>query len=118
MDAIELANKLGSAREAARQIGCSVQSIHNNRQLLEAHGPLALKRVYGLLRRYNRIGETARNIVISLTLPHLTAITISDEMMKRYNISISHSTVRNIWVDENVNNRVLREARAEYLIIK
>ncbi|MEZ9580629.1 ISNCY family transposase, partial [Vibrio sp. 10N.261.55.C5] len=40
IEAIELANELGNVREAARQSGCSVKSIHNNRQLLEAHGPL------------------------------------------------------------------------------
>ncbi|MGR5543817.1 ISNCY family transposase [Vibrio sp. PNB22_2_2] len=120
LDAIELANKLGNVREAAHQSGCSVKSIHNNRQLLEAHGPLALKRMYGLPRHNNRIDETTRNIVISLTLklPHLTAIRVSGEMMKRYNISISHSTVRNIWVEEKLNTRVLREARAESLIIE
>lgn len=119
LDAIELANELGNVREAARQSGCSVKSIHNNRQLLEAHGPLALKRMYGLPRHNNRIDETTRNIVISLTLklPHLTSIRISGEMMKRYSISISHSTVRNIWVDEKLNTRELREARAESLVI-
>ncbi len=119
LDAIERANELGNVREAARQSGCSVKSIHNNHQLLEAHAPLALKRMYGLPRHNNRIDETTRNIVISLTLtlPHLTSIRISGEMMKRYSISISHSTVRNIWVDEKLNTRELREARAESLVI-
>ncbi|HDY7681965.1 TPA: hypothetical protein RQJ98_000444 [Vibrio vulnificus] len=86
LDANELANKLGNVREVARKSGGSVKSIHNNRQLLEAHGPLALKRMYGLPLHNNRIDETTRNIVISLTLklPYLTAIRISGEMMKRY----------------------------------
>ena len=120
IEAIELANELGNVREAARQSGCSVKSIHNNRQLLEAHGPLALKRLYGQSHNNNRIDEKTRNIVISLTLksPHLTSIRISGEMRKRFNISISHSTVRNIWLEEKLNTRELREARAEESIIE
>ena len=120
LNAIELANELGNVREAARQSGCSVKSIHNNRQLLEAHGPLALKRMYGQSHNSNRIDEKTRDIVILLTLklPHLTSIMISGEMRKRFDISISHSTVRNIWLAEKLNTRELREARAKALIIE
>ena len=120
LNAIELANELGNVREAARQSGCSVKSIHNNRQLLEAHGPLALKRMYGQSHNSNRIDEKTRDIVILLTLklPHLTSIMISGEMRKRFDISISHSTVRNIWLAEKLNTRELREARAKASIIE
>ncbi|TRY13821.1 helix-turn-helix domain-containing protein, partial [Shewanella hanedai] len=34
----------------------------------------------------------------------------------RYNISISHSTIRNIWVREKLNTKVLRIERAEGLV--
>lgn len=120
LNAIELANELGNVREATRQSGCSVKSIRNNCQLLEAHGPLALKRMYGQSYNSNRLDEKTRNIVISLTLklPYLTSIRISGEMRKRFNISISHSTVRNIWLEEKLNTRELREARVEALIIE
>lgn len=118
LDAIELAEELGNLSEAARISGCSRESIYNNRRLLETQGPLALKRMYGIPRHTNRIDEDTEDKVIVLTLekPHLTQIHISGEMMKRYNISISHSTIRNIWVREKLNTKVLRIERAEGLV--
>jgi len=49
LDAIKLAEELGNLSEAARISGCSRESIYNNRRLLEIQGPLALKRMYGIL---------------------------------------------------------------------
>ncbi|WP_253821974.1 MULTISPECIES: helix-turn-helix domain-containing protein [Vibrio] len=120
LDALERANKLGNMREAALQSGCSVKSIHNNRQQLEAQGPLALKRMYGQPRHSNRIDEKTRNVAISLTLkfPYLTSIRINGEMIKRFYNSISHSTVRNIWLEEKLNTRELLETRTETAIIE
>ena len=117
LDTIKLAEELGNLSEAARISGCSRESIYNNRRLLEAQGPLALKRMYGIPRHTNRIDQDVEDKVIELTLekPHLTQIPISSEMMKRHNISISHSTIRNIWVREKLNTKVLRIERAEVL---
>ena len=117
LDTIKLAEELGNLSEAARISGCSRESIYNNRRLLEAQGPLALKRMYGISRHTNRIDQDVEDKVIELTLekPHLTQIPISSEMMIRHNISISHSTIRNIWVREKLNTKVLRIERAEAL---
>ncbi|PKG76561.1 ISNCY family transposase [Shewanella sp. GutCb] len=117
LDAIKLAEELGNLSEAARISGCSRESIYNNRRLLETQGPLALKRMYGIPRHTNRIDQDTEDKVIALTLekPSLTQIFISSEMMKRHKISISHSTIRNIWVREKLNTKVLRIERSEAL---
>ncbi|MGC3835401.1 helix-turn-helix domain-containing protein [Moritella viscosa] len=68
-------------------------------------------------RHTSRIDQDVEDKVIELTLekPHLTQIPISSEMMKRHNISISHSTIRNIWVREKRNTKMLRIERSEAL---
>jgi len=118
LDVIELAEKLGNISEAARLSGCSRETIYRNRRLLQEEGPLALKRIHKPEYRHtNRIDEDTEAKVIALTLekPYLSPLQMTVEMMKVHEISISHSTVRNIWVREKLNTHVLRKAKAESL---
>lgn len=116
LDTVELAAQLGNTREAARQTGCSRKTIAKYRQQLQDGGPLALKRIHKPEYRHtNRIDEDVEAKVLATTLekPYLSSNQMAGELKREHGISISHSTIRNIWLRESLNTIALRKAKSE-----
>ena len=116
IDAIELAEKLGNVSEAARISGCSRETIYKNRRLLKEKGPQALKRTYRAgIHHKNRTAKEVENLVITFSLqnPHLGPVQVSAQLQTEYQVEISPSGVRNIWVREKMNTTALRVQRAK-----
>jgi len=120
LDAIALAEKLGNVAEAARISGCSRETIYRNRRLLKKEGPLALKRTFsGKNHHKNRTAKNIEETVIKFSLnnPHLGQAQISRQLKANYNIELSSSGVRNIWVRENMNTSAMRLHRIQSMSI-
>lgn len=119
IDAISLAEKLGSVAEAARRSGCSRETIYKNRRLLKQHGPQALKRQFKPGKHHgNRTSMDIETTVIAFSLenPHLGQSQISAQLKVHYQLEISSSGVRNIWLRENMNTSALRLERSRSLL--
>lgn len=111
IDAIELAKKLGNVSEAARISGCSRETIYKNRRLFREQGPLALKRTFQSNTHHkNRTSKEGEEIVIDFSLknPHLGQAQVSAQLKTHYDIEISPTGVRCIWLRENINTSALR----------
>ncbi|GIU38851.1 hypothetical protein TUM4433_40790 [Shewanella schlegeliana] len=120
IEAVELAQQLGSIAKAARIIGCSRQSIYTYQQVLEAEGPIGLKRINKPLKRSkNSIPESTENKIIELTLedPHTNALQLMKSLKQEHDISVSSSTIQNIWKREQLNTKALRLKRSQALNI-
>jgi len=120
LDAIALADKLGNVTEAARISGCSRETIYKNRRLLKEKGSLALKRTFsGKNHHKNRTAKDIEKTVISFSLdnPHLGQAQVSAQLKVEYNIDLSASGVRNIWVRENIHTNALRLFKAKSIEI-
>ncbi|HHF2959541.1 TPA: ISNCY family transposase [Vibrio diabolicus] len=120
IEAVELAEQLGSVLKAARILGCSRQTLYNYQQILEKEGPVGLKRINKPLKRSkNRIPESTEDKIIELTLqnPHTNAIQLM-KMLKQHNITVSSSTIRTIWKREQLNTRELRIKQSQSLNIE
>lgn len=116
LDAIALAEELGNVSEAARISGCSRESIYKNRRLLKEKGPLALKRTFCPDKHHkNRTTEEVENAVIKFSLenPHLGQAQVSAQLKTHYQIDLSPSGVRSIWLREKMNTNALRVQKAK-----
>ncbi len=115
MDAIDLAEKLGNVSEATRMSGCSRETIYKNKRLLKEKGPQALKRTFKVNRHHkNRTGKHLEKIVIEFSLdnPHLGQAQVSAQLKNHYNIELSPSGIRGIWLRENMNTSALRVSKS------
>ena len=113
IDAIDLAEKLGNVAEAARRSGCSRETIYKNRRLLQKHGPLALKRTFQPGKHHkNRTSADIEHLVVTFSLenPHLGQAQVAAQLRVQYQLDISPSGVRHIWLREKMNTCALRLA--------
>lgn len=120
IEALELVEQLGSVSKAARILGCSRQTLYTYQQIMEEQGPIGLKRINKPLKRSkNRISEHTEDKIIELTLlnPHGTSIQLMKEL-KQQNITVSISTIQNIWKREQLNTRELRIKRSQSMNIE
>jgi transposase len=116
IDAIELAEKLQNVTEAARISGCSRQTIYKNRRLLKEKGPQALKRTFRQDHHHkNRTDKEIEDVVTAFSLenPHLGQVQISAQLKTNYQIELSPSGVRSVWLRENMNTSALRVQRSK-----
>ncbi|MDE1466039.1 helix-turn-helix domain-containing protein [Spartinivicinus sp. A2-2] len=116
LDAIALADELGNVSEAARISGCSRETIYKNRRLLKEKGPLALKRTFCPDKHHkNRTAKEVENVVIkfSLDTPHLGQAQVSAQLKTLYQIDLSPSGIRSIWLREKINTKILRVKKAK-----
>ena len=116
LDVIELAETLQNVSEAARISGVSRQTIYKNRRLLKEKGPQALKRTFRPDHHHqNRTDKEIENTVIALSLenPHLGQAQVSAQLKKIYQIELSSTGVRNVWLRENMNTTALRIHRSQ-----
>ena len=117
VEILELAEKLGNVSEASRLSGVSRDTIYRHRRLIEQGGLQALKRqvnennIHG-----NRANQEITDTVIefSLSNPHLGQLQVSNHLKKKYNIEISASGVRSIWLREKLQTIALRLARGTF----
>jgi transposase len=116
INAIELAEKLGNVSEAARISGCSRETIYRNKRILKEKGPLSLKRIFrhNLIHK-NRTAKNIEEIVIQFSIenPHLGQAQISTQIKANFDIDLSPSGVRQIWLRENMNTKFLRNQKAQ-----
>ncbi len=115
LDALELADKLGNVAEAARQSGCSRDTLYRHRKLLKEKGPEALKRTFNpALHHKNRTAREIEERVMAFSLenPHLGQVQVSAQMREKYQITLSPSGVRHIWLREKMNTSALRVEKA------
>jgi len=108
---ILLAEQLKNVTEAARICGVSRQTIYKNKKLLEEKGPQALKRTFNPEHhRKNRASPELEEIVIQFSLknPHLGQAEVSRQLFAQYQIEISPSGIRYIWLREEMNTMALR----------
>ena len=120
IEALELVEQLGSVSKAARILGCSRQTLYTYQQIMEEQGPIGLKRINKPLKRSkNRISEGTEDKIIELTLlnPHGTSIQLM-KVLKQQNITVSISTIQNIWKREQLNTRELRIKRSQSMNIE
>ncbi|MGF1868893.1 ISNCY family transposase [Photobacterium indicum] len=120
IEALELVEQLGSISKAARILGCSRQTLYTYQQIMEEQGPIGLKRINKPLKRSkNRISEHTEDKIIDLTLlnPHGTSIQLM-KVLKQQNITVSISTIQNIWKREQLNTRELRIKRSQSMNIE
>jgi hypothetical protein len=110
LDALALAEKLGNVSEAARISGCSRETIYRNRQVLKEKGPSGLKRTFNKKHYHkNRTAKYIEDTVIKFSLknPHLGQAQVSGQLKANYNIELSSSAVRTIWLREKMNTNAL-----------
>lgn len=120
VDAIELAEKLQNVTEAAKISGVSRQTIYKNRKLLKEKGPLALKRTFRKDHYHkNRADKNLENTVIDFSLenPHLGQGEVSRQLLVNYQIGISPSGVRYIWLRAKMQTMALRIQKAKMLTV-
>lgn len=119
IDAIKLAEKLGNVSQAARISGCSRETIYRNTRILKEKGPLALKRAFqpDLIHK-NRTCKNIEDIVITFSIknPHLGQAQVSAQIKANYNIELSASGVRQIWLREKMNTTALRIQKTQPLL--
>ncbi len=87
---------------------------------MEEEGPLGLKRINKPLKRSKkRIPEYVDNKIIELTLlnPHGTAIQLM-KVLKEHDITVSITTIQNIWKIEQLDTRELRIKRSQSMNIE
>lgn len=118
LDVLELAEKLGNVSEAARISGVSRDTIYRHRKLIKEGGLQALERQVRTDHYHqNRIDQAVANTVIEFSLdnPHLGQVQVSNQLKKHYQIELSASGVRNVWLRENMQTCALRLQKKESL---
>ncbi|MDH3692781.1 MAG: helix-turn-helix domain-containing protein, partial [Gammaproteobacteria bacterium] len=118
LEVLELAEKLQNVSEAARLSGVSRDTIYRHRKLINEKGLQGLKRqVQADHYHQNRTDQTIANTVIEFSLdnPHLGQVQVSNQLKKHYQIELSASGVRNVWLRENMQTCALRLKRKESL---
>jgi len=111
LDVLELAEQLGNVTEAAKISGVSRDTIYRHRRLIEEGGIAALKRQETTDNYHkNRTDQDTASTVIEFSLdnPHLGQVQVSNQLWKQYEIEISATGVRNIWLRENMQTVGLR----------
>ena len=115
---LELAEKLQNVSEAARLSGVSRDTIYRHRKLIKEGGVQALKRqVHADHYHQNRTDQEVANTVVEFSLdnPHLGQVQVSNQLNKHYQIELSPSGVRNVWLRENMQTCALRLHKKESL---
>jgi transposase len=118
LEVLELAEKLQNVSEAARLSGVSRDTIYRHRKLIKEKGLQALKRqVRADHCHQNRTDQHIANTVIEFSLdnPHLGQLQVSNHLKKHYQIELSASGVRNVWLRENMQTCALRLQKKEPL---
>jgi transposase len=118
LEVLTLAEKLQNVSEAARLSGVSRDTIYRHRKLIKEGGIQALKRqVHADHYHQNRTHQEIANTVIEFSLdnPHLGQVQISNQLKKHYQIELSASGVRNVWLRENMQTCALRLHKKESL---
>lgn len=118
LEVLELAEKLGNVSEAARISGVSRDTIYRHRRLIKQGGVQALQRQETPdLYHHNRTDQETSTTVIEFSLenPHLGQLEVANQLRKHYQIDLSASGVRNIWLRENMQTIALRLHRKESL---
>ena len=116
---LELAEKLQNVSEAARLSGVSRDTIYRHRKLIKEKGLQALKRQVRTDHYHrNRTDQDVANTVIEFSLdnPHLGQVQVSNQLQKHYQIELSASGVRNVWLRENMQTCALRLQKKESLL--
>lgn len=111
VDAIELAEKLQNVTEAAKLSGVSRQTIYKNRKILKEFGPQALKRTFRKEHYHkNRADKDLEKLVIEFSLEnaHLGQVQVALQLKEHYQVDISSSGVRNIWLRARMQTMALR----------
>jgi transposase len=119
LEVLELAEKLQNVSEAARLSGVSRDTIYRHRKLIKEGGVQALKRqVRADHYHQNRTDQEIANTVIEFSLdnPHLGQVQVSNQLEKHYQIELSATGVRNVWLRENMQTCALRLHKKESLI--
>lgn len=114
LDVLELAEKLDNVSEAARISGVSRDTIYRHRKLIREGGVQALKKqVRADHVHQNRTDQEVADTVIEFSLdnPHLGQVQVSNHLKKHYQIELSASGVRNVWLRENMQTCALRLQR-------
>lgn len=118
LDVLELAEKLKNVSEAARLSGVSRDTIYRHRKLIREGGVQALKRqVRADHIHKNRTDQEVTTTVIEFSLdnPHLGQVQVSNQLRKHYQIELSASGVRYVWLRENMQTCALRLQKKEAL---
>ena len=118
LEVLELAGKLQNVSEAARLSGVSRDTIYRHRKLIKEGGVQALKRQIrvGHIHQNRTDQEVASTVVeFSLDNPHLGQVQVSNQLNKHYQIELSPSGVRNVWLRENMQTCALRLHKKESL---
>lgn len=114
LDVLKLAEQLQNVSEAARLSGVSRDTIYRHRKLIKDGGLQALRRqVRPDHVHCNRTDQAIADIVIEFSLdnPHLGQVQISNQLKVLYQIELSASGVRNIWLRESMQTCALRLQR-------
>jgi hypothetical protein len=115
---LELAEKLQNVSEASRLSGVSRDTIYRHRKLIKEGGVQALKRqVRADHIHQNRTDQEVTSTVIEFSLdnPHLGQAQVSNQLKKYYQIELSASGVRYVWLRENMQTCALRLQKKEAL---
>mgnify|MGYP001826620414 FL=1 len=115
---LELAEKLNNVSEAARLSGVSRDTIYRHRKLVKEGGVQALKRQVraGHIHKNRTDQEVASTVIeFSLNNPHLGQVQVSNQLKKHYQIELSPSGVRCVWLRENMQTCALRLQKREAL---
>lgn len=111
VDAVALAEKLQNVTKAAKLSGVSRQTIYKNRKILKEFGPQALKRTFRKEHYHkNRADKDLEKLVIEFSLEnaHLGQAQVSLQLKEHYQVNISSSGVRNIWLRAQMQTMALR----------
>ncbi|MEM7253579.1 MAG: helix-turn-helix domain-containing protein, partial [Pseudomonadota bacterium] len=111
LEVLELAAKLQNVSEAARLSGVSRDTIYRHRKLVQEKGIQALKRQVRVDHCHgNRTDQAVADTVIEYSLdnPHLGQMQVANQLKKHYQIELSASGVRNVWLRENIQTCALR----------
>lgn len=118
LEVLQLAEKLQNVSEAARLSGVSRDTIYRHRKLIKDGGIQALKRQVRTEHYHqNRTDQAIANTVIEFSLdnPHQRQAQISNQLKKHYQIELSATGVRNVWLRENMQTCALRLHKKESL---
>jgi hypothetical protein len=111
---------LGNVSEACRLSGVSRDTLYRYRKLMKQGGAEALKTpVNPNLYHGNRTDKDIASTIIDLSLqnPHLGQVQVANHMEEHFQIEISASGVRGVWLHEILQTCALRLHRKESLSI-
>ena len=118
LDVLALTDELDNVSEAARISGVSRDTIYRHKRILKEFGPEGLKRqITKDLHHKNRADKILENTVVEFSLdnPHLGQCQVSRQIRKVFNMDVSPSGVRNIWLREEMQTTALRLQKSNSL---